>query len=239
MRTLHLVCISILYYYQNKNSIIDLKTEVIEMKIAVIGANGKAGSLIVKEAVERNHDVTAIVRSTNKTVTNEVIEKDLFDLTKNDLKKFDVVISAIGAFTPETFPIHSKSIEYLTTLLADSDIRFLVVGGAGSLYIDNTHTTRLLDTSTFPEEFKPLATAQADELDLLRTKNNVKWTFISPAANFIENGEKTNKYATAGEVFTVNQKGESSISYADYASAMLDEVENGNHIQQRISVYRL
>ncbi|MGX7111653.1 NAD(P)-dependent oxidoreductase [Gemella cuniculi] len=207
------------------------------MKIVVIGANGKAGRLIVKEAKLRGHEVAAVVRSENISEASEVIKKDLFDLTKEDLKDFDVVVSAFGAFTPETLPLHSKSIEHFADLLENSEVRFLVVGGAGSLYIDNTHTVKLLDTPEFPEEFKPLATAQADELTLLRTKENLNWTFVSPAANFIENGEKTGNYVIAGEVFTTNDNGESFVSYADYASAMVDVIDSGDYIKERISIY--
>ena len=77
------------------------------MKLAVIGANGKAGKLIVKEAVNRGLDVTAVVRGDNTTVAQEVLKKDLFDLTAADLKGFDVVIDAFGAWTEETLPQHS------------------------------------------------------------------------------------------------------------------------------------
>ena len=84
----------------------------------------------------------------------------------------------------------------------------------------------------------PTATAQSNELDELRKRNDVKWTFVSPAADFQADGERTGKYILAGEEFTLNDKGESIISYADYAVAMVDEATKGNHIQQRISVVR-
>ena len=83
------------------------------MKLAVVCANGKAGKLIVKEAVSRGLDVTAIVRETNQTVAEKVIEKDLFDLTTADLQDFDVVIDAFGAWTEETLPLHSTSLKHL------------------------------------------------------------------------------------------------------------------------------
>ena len=170
------------------------------MKLAVIAANGQAGKAIVEEVVKRGHEVTAIVRSENKSQSESIIKKDY-------LTGFDAVISAFGAYTPDTLPLHSKSIELFNQLLAGTQTRFLVVGGSGSFYIDETKTTRLLDTSDFPEEFKPLAKAQADELDLLRTKNNLNWTFVSPAVDFIPDGEKTGNYILAGEIFTTNEKG--------------------------------
>lgn len=207
------------------------------MKLAVIAANGQAGKAIVEEAVKRGHEVTAIVRSENKSQAESIIKKDLFELTKDDLTGFDAVISAFGAYTPDTLPLHSKSIELFNQLLAGTQTRFLVVGGAGSLYyIDETKTTRLLDTPDFPEEFKPPAKAQADKLDLLRTKNNLNWTFVSPAVDFIPDGEKTGNYILAGEIFTINGKGISQISYADYAIGLVDELEKGHYIKERISL---
>ena len=206
------------------------------MKIAVVAANGKAGQLIVEEAVKRGHDVTAIVRSKNKTQAQHLLKKDLFNLTKEDLAGYDVVATAFGAWTPETLPLHSKSIEHFNDLLAGTSTRFLVVGGAGSLYVDKEKKVRLVDTAEFPAEYKPLASAQADELDLLRTKKDLNWTFVSPAAEFIPDGAHTGEYILAGDFFTVNEAGESKISYADYAIAFVDEIESGKHIQERISV---
>ena len=206
------------------------------MKIAVVAANGKAGQLIVEEAVKRGHDVTAIVRSENKTQAQHLLKKDLFDLNKEDLAGYDVVVTAFGAWTSETLPLHSKSIEHFNDLLAGTNTRFLVVGGAGSLYVDKEKKVRLVDTAEFPAEYKPLASAQADELDLLRTKKDLNWTFVSPAAEFIPDGAHTGEYILAGDFFTVNEAGESKISYADYAIAFVDEIEFGKHIQERISV---
>lgn len=206
------------------------------MKIAVICANGKAGRLIVKEAAERGLDVTAVVRGGNKSAAEKVIVKDLFELTAEDLKDFDAVVDAFGAWTPETLPQHSASLKHLCDILSGSDIRLLVVGGAGSLYVNPEHTLQVMDGADFPEMFKPLAQAQGKALDELRTRNDVKWTFISPAADFQADGAKTGKYILGGEELTLNSRGESVISYADYAVAMVDEIVNGNHIQQRISV---
>ena len=208
------------------------------MKIAVVCANGKAGKLITNEAVERGLDVTAVVRGENKTNAKQVISKDLFDLTKEDLACFDVVIDAFGAWTPDVLPQHSTSLKHLCDILSNTDTRLLVVGGAGSLYVNPEHTMQVMDTPEFPEMFKPLAQAQGKALEELRERKDVKWTFISPAGDFQAEGAKTGKYILAGEELTLNSKGESVISYADYAVAMIDEATKGNHIQQRISVVR-
>ena len=205
------------------------------MKIAVVCANGKAGKLIVQEAMERGLDVTAVVRGENRTAAKQVIKKDLFDLTADDLKDFDVVIDAFGAWTPETLPQHSTSLKHLCDILSGSSIRLLVVGGAGSLYVDPAHTAQVMDGVDFPDMFKPLAANMGKALDELRARSDVKWTYISPAADFQADGAKTGKYILGGEELTLNGKGESVISYADYAIAMVDEAINGEHIQERIS----
>lgn len=102
------------------------------MRIAVICANGKAGKLIVKEAVDRGIDVTAVVRGENQSVATQVIQKDLYDLTVSDLEGFDVVIDAFGAWVPETLPLHSTSLKHLCDLVSNKDTRLLVVGVAPS-----------------------------------------------------------------------------------------------------------
>ncbi len=206
------------------------------MKLAVICANGKAGQLIVKEAVERGMDVTAVVRGENKTVAENAVIKDLFDLTPEDLKGFDVVVDAFGAWTPDVLSQHSTSLKHLCDILSGTDTHLLVVGGAGSLYINSEHTVQVMDGPDFPDMFKPLAAAQGKALEELRTRNDVKWTFISPAGDFRADGERTGKYILGGEELVLNSKGESVISYADYAIAMVDEIISGNHVQQRISV---
>ncbi len=207
------------------------------MKVAVVAANGKAGQLIVKEAVDRGLDVTAIVRGENKSVAANVITKDVFDLTANDLDGFDVVVDAVGVWTPDTLPQLAKAADHLANLLSGTDTRLLVVGGAGSLYMDETHTIALEDTPAFPDAYKPVSAAHGDLLNLLRGRSDVKWTYISPAADFQADGERTGSYEPSGEEFTANSAGQSFISYADYAIAMVDEAVSGAHAGQRISVY--
>lgn len=208
------------------------------MKIAVICANGKAGRLIVKEALNRKLDVTAVVRRENQTEAQKVITKDLFDLTASDLKGFDVVIDAFGAWTEDTLHLHGTSLKHLCDILSGSGTRLLVVGGAGSLYVNAEHTVKVLDGSDFPDVFKPLALSMSKALAELRQRKDVQWTYISPAMDFQADGERTGNYLLGGEELTLNSHGESIISYADYAIAMIDEVVNGHHNQQRISVVR-
>ncbi|KAA8815587.1 NAD(P)-dependent oxidoreductase [Bifidobacterium callitrichos] len=207
--------------------------------IAVVAANGKAGRAIVKEAVDRGFDVTAIVRGENGTVAPHALIKDLFDLTSADLAGFDAVVDAFGAWTPESLPQHSTSLRHLSDVLSGTDTRLIVVGGAGSLYLDSAHTVQLSQSEGFPEAFKPLAAAMGKSLAELRERSDVKWTYVSPAADFRADGPRTGEYVLAGEEFTTNADGESAISYADYAVAIVDELSaapDDAHVMKRISV---
>ncbi len=208
------------------------------MKIAVAAANGKAANKIISEAVDRGFDVTAFGRRENNTRANGYGQKDLFAINAEDLKGFDAVVDAFGAWTEETLPLHSASLKHLCDVLSGTETRLLVVGGAGSLFVDPEHTATLSDAPGFPDAFKPLAAAMAKALGELRSRSDVKWTYVSPAADFLTDGEKSGRYILGGEELMLNDRGESVISYADYAVAMVDEIEKGAHIQQRISVVR-
>lgn len=209
------------------------------MKIAVVAAAGKAGRKIVREAKDRGFEVTAFVRNSAEIDgADKVIVRDIFDLTKDDLAGFDAVVDAFGAWTEDVLPLHSTTLAHLCDVLSGTDTRLLIVGGAGSLYVNTEHTICVSDGPDFPDIFKPLANAMAKALGELRERNDVKWTYISPAGDFQADGERSGKYILAGEELKLNAAGESIISYADYAIAMVDEIEKGNHIQQRISVVR-
>ena len=208
------------------------------MKIAVVAANGRAAGKVIEEAISRGFDVTAFGRRENNTKAQDYVQKDLFDLTADDLKGFDAVVDAFGAWTEDTLEQHSTSLKHLCDILSGTDTRLLVVGGVGSLYVNPEHTACVSDGPDFPDMFKPLASAMAKALGELRERNDVKWTYISPAGDFQADGERSGKYILGGEELTLNSRNESIISYADYAIAMIDEIEKGDHIQQRISVVR-
>ena len=208
-------------------------------KIAVAAADGRVARKVITEAVNRGFDVTAFGRKDeNITDAQHYFKKDIFDLTKEDLEGFDAVVDAFGAWTEETLPQHSTTLAHLCDVLSGTDTRLLIVGGAGSLFVNPEHTATVSEGPDFPDAFKPLASAMAAALVELRKRNDVKWTYISPAGDFQADGERSGKYILGGEELTLNAKGESIISYADYAIAMVDEIESGNHIQERISVVR-
>ncbi len=210
--------------------------EETNMKIAVVCANGKAGKMIVHEALSHGLDVTAIARSENASEARSFVQKDLFDLTAKDLQGYDAVVDAFGAWTPETLGGIPRAAEHLCNLLSGTATRLLVVGGAGSLYVNREHTLCVADGPDFPDAFKPLAAAHDEALKLLQTRSDVRWTYLSPAADFQADGPRTGRYRLGGEELTLSSKGESVLSYADYAIAMVDEIVSGQHAGQRISV---
>ncbi|MEC0792140.1 NAD(P)-dependent oxidoreductase [Bacillus licheniformis] len=208
------------------------------MKIGIIGASGKAGSMILKEASERGHEVTAIVRSASKMANSgaAVIEKDIFNLTAADIKGLDVVVNAFGA-APGQEHLHVEAGRKLIELFKQvPETRLIVVGGAGSLYVDEEKTTQLYDTPEFPIEYLPTAKNQGQNLQDLKEADGLKWTFISPAAFFNPEGKRTGSYQKGQENLIVNTAGESYISYADYAIAVVDEAEKGEHVNERFTV---
>lgn len=200
-------------------------------KIAIIGATGRAGSQLLEEALRRGHSVTAIARNTAKigqrsgVLTREVDVADSAAL-QAAVAGHDVVISAA----------------HFSTIPADAIIdpvkkagvkRLLVVGGAGSLLLPGGG--KVIDSPGFPEEYKAEASAGGVYLDTLRKEQDLDWTFLSPSAEFVE-GERTGQFRLGQDDLLVNAQGRSWISFADYAIAMLDEVEKPAHRRQRFTV---
>ena len=208
------------------------------MKVAVVCSNGRVGKLVVAEALAVGFDVTAFAKGENKSGAKNFVQKDLFSITKEDLAGFDAVVDAFGAWAEPDLPNHSKSLAHLCDALSGTKTRLVVVGGAGSLYVNKEHTVQVMDGADFPNEFKPLARAQGKALEELRKRADVNWTFISPAGDFRADDPKTGKWIWAGEELTLNSKGESIISYADYAAALVEELKNGGHERERISLVR-
>jgi putative NADH-flavin reductase len=223
---------------QNSYNLKKFNLEEYEMKIGIIGAGGKAGSLILKEAVERGHEVTAIVRDAAKVQHQniEVLEKDIFDITANDVKKFAVVVNAFGA-APGQEHLHVEAGKVLIEAMKGaSQTRLMVIGGAGSLFVNEAKTTRVMDTPDFPKEYLATASNQGKNLEDLQTTKGVQWTFISPAAYFNPEGKRTGSYQKGNDNLIVNAAGQSYVSYADYAIAVVDEIEKPKHKNERFTL---
>jgi len=208
------------------------------MKIGIIGATGKAGQLILEEALRRGHDVTAIIRNAEKITDAQVavLEKDAFDLQAADVAGFDVVVNAFGALAGEE-TLHVELGRKLIDVVKEApNTRLIVVGGAGSLFVDPEQTIRLIDTPEFPEAYYATASNQGENLKDLQQSEGLDWTFISPAAFFDPAGKRTGSYQLGKDQLILNAKGDSYISYADYAIALVDEIENPKHRKARFTV---
>ncbi|AKG34131.1 NAD(P)-dependent oxidoreductase [Paenibacillus durus] len=208
------------------------------MKIGIIGASGKAGAAIAKEALSRKHEVTAIVRNASKVEGNQaaILEKDIFDITSKDLQGFDAIVNAFGA-APGQEHLHVEAGRVLIEAIKGAPgTRLIVVGGAGSLFVDEAQTIRAMDTPQFPKEYFATAFNQGKNLEDLRNSDGIQWTFVSPAAFFDPEGKRTGAYQKGKDNFIVNAKGDSYVSYADYAVAIIDEIEHPQHINERFTL---
>ena len=197
------------------------------MRIAVIGAAGRAGGLIAAEARLRGYEVTAIVRGDAQARLQgdySVLNRDLFDLTSEDLKAFDVVVDAFGTpmGSPGAAGQHVAAMDHLIEILEPlPEVRLMVVGGAASLYTDETKTSLVLEN--IPESYRAVPVAMMEAFGKLK-KSSVNWTYFSPAEQFDFAGKRTGHYITTTDVRIMNPEGRSYISYADYAVAMVDEI---------------
>ncbi|MNI50233.1 NmrA-like family protein [compost metagenome] len=199
--------------------------------IAIIGATGRAGSQLLEEALRRGHHVTAIARNTAKIGERAgVVSKNVDVLDAQALQAavagHDVVISAAHFATVPSAaviePVKKAGVK-----------RLLVVGGAGSLLLPGG--TRVIDSEGFPAEYKAEASAGAVFLDDLRREQQLDWTFVSPSAEFVE-GERTGAFRIGKDDLLVSSAGRSWITFADYAIALIDEVEAPKHVRQRFTV---
>ncbi|WP_443697236.1 NAD(P)-dependent oxidoreductase [Pseudomonas sp.] len=200
-------------------------------KIAIIGATGRAGSQLLEEALRRGHSVTAIARNTDKLAVRpgvSVKQVDALDAEalQQAISGSDVVISAAHFATlPASAvigPVKKAAVK-----------RLLVVGGAGSLLLPDG--TRVIDSEGFPQAYKAEASAGATFLDALRQEHELDWTFLSPSAEFVET-ERTGTFRLGQDDLLVSSEGRSWISFADFAIAMLDEVETPKHSRLRFTV---
>jgi putative NADH-flavin reductase len=200
------------------------------MSIALIGASGNAGSRILKELAARGHQITAIARHPDQIAKLPKVtakKGDVFDRASLTLllQGHEIVISAVH-FTASDPRILIDAVK------ASGAKRYLVVGGAGSLEV--APGVRLIDTPEFPAAYKPEAAKGGEFLDLLRQEKDLDWTFLSPSALFIA-GERTGRFRLGTDQLLSTEKG-SSISFEDYAIALVDEIEKPAHRRQRFTV---
>ena len=206
------------------------------MKILVVGANGRVGSLVVKEALVRGLEVVGLAKEENKSTAIKFINKDALDLKKEEVKDFDVVVDAVGGWTSETIPNITNVMIHLADIISNLKTRLVVVGGAGSLFVNKERTITVDMGKDFPDDWKPLSSAHSKGLKYLTGSQNLNWTYISPACDFVSDGIKTNEYQIGGEDLLLNSKGLSTIAYADYAIALVDVIISNKYNKEHISV---
>lgn len=211
------------------------------MKIALIGATGFVGSAILKEALERGHEVTAIVRHPDKLQAHPKLHAKKGDVYSADevarlVSGHDAVISAFnpGWSDPEIYNHQVKGTESIIKGVKQAGVkRLLFVGGAGSLEVKPG--VQSVDLPQFPAEYKQGALATRDALNMLRKETSLEWSFLSPSAD-LSPGQRTGKFRLGKDQLLKDAKGESRVSVEDYSVAMLDEVERPAHIRQRFTV---
>lgn len=205
------------------------------MKIAIIGASGKAGKHIVHEAKMRGYEPTAIVKNkATLKVDIPTIETDLFHLTTEDLTPFDIIINAFAPLNGEEH-LHIEAGKHLMTLLANTNKRLFVIGSSGILFIDRHKTVRLLEHEDYPEHLVNTAKAQLQNLHDLQN-SAIQWTFVSPPALFDVEGPRTGYYTVRKDRVAYNSQLNSYSSYADLAVAIIDEIENKQFINQSFTL---
>jgi putative NADH-flavin reductase len=211
------------------------------MKLALIGATGFVGSAILKEALDRGHEVTAIVRHPEKLQTHPHLHPRKGDMYHVDevarlVAGHDAVISAFnpGWSDPDIYHHQIQGTEAIIQGVKQAGVkRLLFVGGAGSLEIKPG--VQSVDTPEFPKDWKQGALATREALNRLRKEPGLDWTFLSPSAD-LSPGQRTGQFRRGKDQLLVDSHGQSRISTQDYAMAMIDEVEKPAHIRQRFTV---
>ncbi|MDR4466089.1 MAG: NAD(P)-dependent oxidoreductase [Nitrospira sp.] len=209
------------------------------MKIALIGATGYVGSAILKEALDRGHEVTAIARDPDKLQPHAKLRPhDVYnpDDVAQVVAGHHAVISAFnpGWTNPDIFHLQVKGARAIIDGVKKAGMkRLLFVGGAGSLEVKPG--VQSVDLPGFPAEYKQGALATREALNMLRNEPSLEWTFLSPSADLFS-GERDGKFRLGTDQLLRDANGESRISVQDYAMAMIDEAEKPQHIRQRFTV---
>lgn len=211
------------------------------MKIALIGATGFVGSAILKEALDRGHEVTAIARHPEKLQAHPKLHAKKGDVYNADevarwVAGHHAVISAFnpGWSDPDIYNHQVKGSRSIIDGVKKSGVkRLLFVGGAGSLEVKPG--VQSVDTPEFPKEWKQGSLATREALNQLRKESGLDWSFLSPSAD-LSPGQRTGKFRLGIDQMLKDAKGESRISVEDYAMAMIDEVERPTYVRQRFTV---
>jgi uncharacterized protein len=205
------------------------------MNVVLYGATGNSGRSILQELVTRGHRVTAVARDTSKLpATVTAVQDDLSSVEKiaSIIAGADVVISAYAPPAADPDALLGVTEREIQAVKAAGKARLIVVGGAGLLEV--APGVSLIASGHLPEQYLPIAKAHQKALEILK-KSNVNWTYFSPGAYFVP-GERTGKFRLGTTSLIVDAKGESRISFPDYAIALVDEIEKPAHERGQMSI---
>jgi putative NADH-flavin reductase len=202
--------------------------------LAVIGAAGRIGSRIAAEALDRGHEVTAVVRDRSRVDggPDRVAEADVFDpaAVAAAVAGMDVVVNAAGhAAQLDDADFYSRAARSVVTALRtlDPPPRLIVVGGFGSLR--DTTGQQYADRPGLPAHATPEIVGQRDALTYYRGVDDLRWTYVSPPPGGIAPGERTGTYQLARDAIGDREPSSTLISMEDFAIAVLDEAERAEH----------
>lgn len=207
------------------------------MKIAVVGANGNLGSRVVRQALERGHEVTAIMRRQGTAGEGvRVLQKSLFDLTRTEVAEVDVLISAFGGGFKADPSVNKDAFLKCIELVGGTQIHLIAIGGAGSLYTDGTHGVYEYETPEHPEFLREISRNIKLGIDALQETEELNWTVVCPARNFDPEGPFTGDclIGTDGEVM-YNEEHDSYVTYEDLAKVMVDIAEQNSYKRRKIT----
>jgi putative NADH-flavin reductase len=211
------------------------------MKIALIGATGFVGAAVLQEALNRGHQVTGLVRHPEKLPQHPALTAQASDVYNTaalaeQLAGHDAIVHAFNpgwglADIREKFIQGSQSI--IDASKQAQTHRLLIVGGAGSLYV--APGVQLLDTPEFPAEYREGAEGARQALKMIQFEEGLAWSFISPPA-LLTPGERTGKFRVGDNTLLMNGDQPASITVADLAVAIIDELERPHHLRKHFTV---
>jgi uncharacterized protein len=207
------------------------------MNVVVYGATGNSGSEIVKELLRRGHKVTGVARNVDSLKSQPEVTAKTDDLSNVDaiaaiVKGADAVVSAYQPPADNTDALVDVTKRQVEAVKKAGGPRLLVVGGAGLLEVAQGVT--LIQSGHLPEEYMPIAVSHEKAAQVLKN-SDINWTYLAPGAFFVP-GERTGKFRLGTKELVTDAKGESKISFADYAIALVDEIEKPKHERQLFSI---
>jgi len=219
------------------------------LDIVVYGATGDVGSLVVEEALDRGHRVTAVSRNPDQIKMQHenlsVVKGDLLDpasVTEIVTGKDVVVLSVrgvIGDSGKAESALQFIAAETLVDVLfrqGDKAPRLIHVGGSGSLEVEpGVLYAAKLPTILLPKKLEVEILGQILALEFYRKVDDVNWTYITPPKNFT-NGPRTGVFRLGDQHALLDDRGRTRLSRADFAVALIDEAEQARHIRQQFSV---